>query len=485
MKRLLLILLSSIFITACGTGSSNNSVSFEDATTSKVSGVAAAGTVISGTAYLRDSATTPVQLTKTIATDGSYSFNVTGMTKPYLLKAVGTANGTSYTLYSLATDKGTANINPLTNLIVSNASGGSDLATIYSTVEPTAIKGIASNLTQALSDVKSSLNPLLQSYSITSVNPISDTYTANHTGLDGLFDAEKITVSNGTVTVTVVATNSVIFTAPVASITTGTVVVPVANAGSDQHVVVSTPVTLAGSASRDANNNVLSYSWTLTSRPVGSAATLANPTTVSPTFTPDIIGAYVLDLIVNDGYINSGADSVIINVEIPTTKSVVSMVTSLGTIKIALYETLAPISTSNFLNYVNTGFYSNTIFHRVIPDFMVQCGGFTSDLVRKVTNAPIKNEAANGLKNIRGTVGMARSSLVDSATSQFFVNVVDNNTLDYTSSTTQGYGYTVFGMVIEGMDIVDKIAAVSTGTSNGMDNVPLVPIVILSASVLP
>ena len=138
----------------------------------------------------------------------------------------------------------------------------------------------------------------------------------------------------------------------------------------------------------------------------------------------------------------------------------VVMSTSLGDIVLELYPNKAPITVENFLIYVEGGFYDGTIFHRVIPNFMIQAGGMTPDMARKETRAPIKNEADNGLKNNRGTIAMARTSKVDSATSQFFINVKDNNFLNHGE---RDFGYAVFGKVIKGMDVVDKIAASPTG----------------------
>jgi peptidyl-prolyl cis-trans isomerase A (cyclophilin A) len=155
---------------------------------------------------------------------------------------------------------------------------------------------------------------------------------------------------------------------------------------------------------------------------------------------------------------------------------VVLMKTSLGNVKIELFQKEAPATVKNFLAYVKSGHYKSTIFHRVIPGFMIQGGGFTAEMQMKKTMAPIKNEASNGLKNDRGTIAMARTSAPDSATSQFFINVVNNDTLN--RPMPDGYGYAVFGKVIEGMDVVDKIAAVRTGMTMGFANVPLTPVVI-------
>ncbi|MDD2582537.1 MAG: peptidylprolyl isomerase [Desulfuromonadaceae bacterium] len=156
---------------------------------------------------------------------------------------------------------------------------------------------------------------------------------------------------------------------------------------------------------------------------------------------------------------------------------VVTMETSLGKVKIELFEKQAPVSVRNFLSYTKSGFYNGTIFHRVIPGFMIQGGGFTAALKEKPTGAPIRNEAANGLKNDRGTIAMARTPAPDSATAQFFINVVNNSMLNRPSP--DGAGYAVFGKVVEGMDVVDKIAAVKTVTRRFAD-VPETAVVIKS-----
>ncbi|CNE23124.1 peptidylprolyl isomerase A [Yersinia nurmii] len=160
----------------------------------------------------------------------------------------------------------------------------------------------------------------------------------------------------------------------------------------------------------------------------------------------------------------------------------VLLTTSAGNIELALDNQKAPVSTQNFVNYVNSGYYNNTVFHRVIPGFMVQGGGFTADLQQKATNAPIKNEADNGLRNLRGTISMARTADKDSATSQFFLNVADNAFLDHGQ---RDFGYAVFGKVVKGMDVVDKISQVQTENIGPYQNVPVKPITILSAKVLP
>jgi peptidyl-prolyl cis-trans isomerase A (cyclophilin A) len=160
-----------------------------------------------------------------------------------------------------------------------------------------------------------------------------------------------------------------------------------------------------------------------------------------------------------------------------TTKVVLT--TNVGTITILLFEREAPISTKNFLAYIDSGFYGGLIFHRVIPGFMAQGGGFLKNLTKRQTILPpIKNESDNGMKNDRGTLAMARTMDPHSATSQFFINVADNAALNISS---QGWGYAVFGKVIEGMDVVDKIVSVKTETKNGMKDVPVDPIIIISA----
>lgn len=152
--------------------------------------------------------------------------------------------------------------------------------------------------------------------------------------------------------------------------------------------------------------------------------------------------------------------------------------TSLGTIELELDEVKAPITVKNFVDYAKAGFYEGTIFHRVIPGFMVQGGGFTKEMKQKETKTPIKNEAGNGLKNDKYTVAMARTMVVDSATAQFFINVADNAFLNHRSETMSGFGYAVFGKVTKGQDVVDKIAAVKTTTVFPHQNVPETPVVI-------
>lgn len=162
----------------------------------------------------------------------------------------------------------------------------------------------------------------------------------------------------------------------------------------------------------------------------------------------------------------------------------VELKTSMGRITLELYADKAPQTVENFLQYVKDGFYDGTVFHRVIPGFMIQGGGFTPDLAQKKTRGPVKNEAANGLRNTAGTLAMARTSDPHSATAQFFINTGDNGDLDFRAPTPDGYGYCVFGQVVKGMDVVDKIARVKTGTRPPHGDVPLRPIVIEHASLV-
>ncbi len=161
-----------------------------------------------------------------------------------------------------------------------------------------------------------------------------------------------------------------------------------------------------------------------------------------------------------------------------TGNHVVLMETTVGIIKIELWADKAPVTVRNFLRYVDEKFYDGTIFHRVIGNFMIQGGGFTADMKQKKTHAPIKNEASAQLKNKRGTIAMARTGKVHSATSQFFINVVDNNFLNHRDNTPRGFGYAVFGKVVEGMDVVDRIKAVKTTTRGRYRDMPVEPVVI-------
>lgn len=158
----------------------------------------------------------------------------------------------------------------------------------------------------------------------------------------------------------------------------------------------------------------------------------------------------------------------------------ITISTSHGDIVVELFEETAPISCENFRQYAADGFFADTIFHRVIPNFMIQGGGMTADMSQKETRDSIKNEADNGEKNLRGTLAMARTQVVDSASSQFFVNLSDNDFLNHSS---RDYGYAVFGKVTDGMDVVDKIAAVETGNQGGHQDVPVEAVTIKSVSV--
>jgi cyclophilin family peptidyl-prolyl cis-trans isomerase len=152
--------------------------------------------------------------------------------------------------------------------------------------------------------------------------------------------------------------------------------------------------------------------------------------------------------------------------------------TSLGNITVELYQDKAPKTVANFLEYVKAGYFKGTIFHRVIKGFMIQGGGLSADMKNKPTQSPIENEAANGLKNVRGTIAMARTAEIHSATSQFFINTVDNSFLDHRSTSPDKFGYCVFGKVTSGMDVVDKIEGAQTETKGMYQNVPTKPVVI-------
>lgn len=173
-----------------------------------------------------------------------------------------------------------------------------------------------------------------------------------------------------------------------------------------------------------------------------------------------------------------------INLSVLAAQPIVKIDTNLGSISLALDPDKAPKTVENFLQYVREGFYAGTIFHRVIPNFMIQGGGFDLEMNQKKTLEPIQNEASNGLKNETYTIAMARTSDVHSATSQFFINVRNNNFLDFTAPTAQGYGYCVFGKVIEGMEVIDKIKKVKTGNYAGHENVPLENVVIERAEIV-
>ena len=162
----------------------------------------------------------------------------------------------------------------------------------------------------------------------------------------------------------------------------------------------------------------------------------------------------------------------------------VLMTTTVGPMTLELDADNAPKTVENFLSYVAGGFYDGTIFHRVINNFMIQGGGFTADMQQKTTQAPIENEANNGLKNQRGTIAMARTQDPHSATAQFFINVQDNDFLNHTGENMQGWGYAVFGKITDGDDVLDKIRAVQTGSQAGHQDVPVEPIIIESVAII-
>ncbi len=162
----------------------------------------------------------------------------------------------------------------------------------------------------------------------------------------------------------------------------------------------------------------------------------------------------------------------------------VKLETSMGEITVELYADKAPATAANFLQYVKDGFYNGTIFHRVIPTFMIQGGGFDAQMNQKPTKSPIQNEADNGLKNEAYTLAMARTMDPNSATAQFFINVADNQFLNHTAKTPQGWGYAVFGKVVKGQDVVEKIKAVPTGNKGMHQNVPVEPVTIIKATVV-
>jgi cyclophilin family peptidyl-prolyl cis-trans isomerase len=165
-----------------------------------------------------------------------------------------------------------------------------------------------------------------------------------------------------------------------------------------------------------------------------------------------------------------------------STNPMVIFKTTLGSFKVELYPKEAPITVKNFLNYVDKKYYDGTIFHRVIPGFVIQGGGFDKEMMHKATEPPIKNEATNGLKNLKGTLSMARTPDIGSATSQFFVNLIDNAPLDHTGETPSAYGYAVFAKVVEGWPVIEKTAAVKTVTKGQYQNVPAEPVIVISAT---
>lgn len=183
-------------------------------------------------------------------------------------------------------------------------------------------------------------------------------------------------------------------------------------------------------------------------------------------------------------FITMGLTTMTVNAETSTSPKV-RLETNMGAIVLELNREKAPVSVENFLSYVKDGHFEGTIFHRVISNFMIQGGGFTQDYRQKATKAPIKNEADNGLKNERGTVAMARTSDPHSATAQFFINVVNNDFLNYTAANSRGWGYAVFGKVVEGMDVVDKIRNTPTGSGGPFPtDVPRETVIIQKAEVV-
>ena len=263
---------------------------------------------------------------------------------------------------------------------------------------------------------------------------------------------------------------------------------PTADAGGDREVLPGDVVTLDGSRS---TGRIATYSWRQTA---GTAVTLTNAETARATFTVprgrDLSsesdeGANLLEfaLTVTDINKRTSEDRVAVRILSPSTVGPrVRLSTSFGDIVVELNETKAPKTVQNFLRYVDDNFYDGTIFHRVIPGFVVQGGGFTPGLNQKNTRDPIKSEADNGLKNTRGTIAMARTSNPDSATSQFYFNLADNTQLDHTDTNP---GYTVFGRVLEGMDVVDRISHVPTGAVGPFGaEAPLTPVVLRRATVV-
>lgn len=223
----LLAALNVLLVTGCGGsgGTATGGSGGGGTAAATVTGVAAAGAPLVGTVYLKDSSSPSKEVSATIAADGSFSLDVSGLTKPYLLKAVGTAGGTSYTLYSLVTDAGVANINPLSHLAILHATAGADLGNIYNALTPTGLQSIAAQLATALSDVQTLLQPLFAEFAVAGVNPITTPFAADHTGLDGLLDHVRLETSGTTLTIRNSATNAVIFTAQTNSILSGTVTV--------------------------------------------------------------------------------------------------------------------------------------------------------------------------------------------------------------------------------------------------------------------
>lgn len=252
-----------------------------------------------------------------------------------------------------------------------------------------------------------------------------------------------------------------------------------ADAGEDISAYGGEEVVLDGTGS---TGDAITYAWTQTAG-AGVAITgadTATPSFTAPAFEADGENSLVFTLTVTDSTGKQSTDEVTVTILDESELSPrVKVVTTMGDFVIELDRNKAPISTENFLQYVDDRFYDSTIFHRVIPDFVVQGGGFTPGLNRKETRDPIVNEASNGLTNDRGTVAMARTQDPDSATSQWYVNLIDNDFLNYQSEAEPGYA--VFGRVVEGMDVVDRIAQVETGQQGGMQDVPLEDVLIRRA----
>jgi cyclophilin family peptidyl-prolyl cis-trans isomerase len=263
---------------------------------------------------------------------------------------------------------------------------------------------------------------------------------------------------------------------------------PTAKAGNDQRVVAGADVTLDGSASKGVG---LLYHWRQVS---GPSVTIAAPDSASVTLTtpawdPSAAHALVFELAVTDASARTVTDSVTVNLRDPgLSDTQVKFTTSLGDIIIAVDPVKAPLSAANFLEYVDSGFFDGTIFHRVIPNFVVQGGGYKPGLVAQTpVRDPIKNEANNGLKNLRGTLSMARTSEPDSATSQFFINLKNNiaggdGTTNLDPGGVSADGYAVFGRVLQGMDVVDQIAAVDTETRGNAEDVPVTDVLLITAA---
>jgi peptidyl-prolyl cis-trans isomerase B (cyclophilin B) len=253
---------------------------------------------------------------------------------------------------------------------------------------------------------------------------------------------------------------------------------PSADAGIDQVVNAGDVVALDGSGSKGSG---LKYSWRQLS---GPTVTLAGADTVRATFTAPAFAAggtnqLSFELTVTDRENHSVTDQMSVTISNPNvSQTEVVISTTMGDFTIQLDPNKAPVTVRNFLQYVDDQFYDGTIFHRVIAGFVVQGGGFTPGLNEKTTRPPIINEASNGLKNVRGSVAMARTNDPNSATAQWYVNLVDNADLDFTATSP---GYCVFGQVISGMDVVDRIATVQTGSRSGFQDVPVTDVIVRTA----